>query len=144
MAPDGWAGQLPTIGQCWTKLLHLASMFCPCGVLSLQLRPQIYPIKLKLSSCFLQIQERDQHREPSAGNQEAAAGQQESISGQRKWQRLLLAENIFLKSIINTLNIKLGGTFRHYRTRAVKAITRKENILLNSNNIPEVPEIYIL
>lgn len=73
-----------------------------------------------------------------------AAGQRESISEQRKGQRVLLAENAFLKSVINTLNIKFDGKFRRYRKRTVKVLIRKENILLNNNKIPAVAEIYIL
>ena len=67
-----------------------------------------------------------------------AAGQRESISEQRKGQRVLLAEHTFLKSIINTLNIKLDGKCRRYRKRTVKVLIRKENILLNNNKIPAV------
>lgn len=45
----------------------------------------------------------DQHRQPGAGNQEVAAGQRELISEQHKGQRVLLAENAFLKSIVTTV-----------------------------------------
>lgn len=73
-----------------------------------------------------------------------AAGRRELISEQHKGQRVLLAENTFLKSIVNTLNIKLDGKFRRYRKRRVKVLIRKENILLNNNKILVVAEIYIL
>lgn len=126
-----------------TSTSHLSVLPLPGFVTPAQTSNTSHKIKAFHQS-FFQIQERDQHRQPSAGNQEAAAGQRESISGQRKGQKLLLAENIFLKSTINTLNIKLGGTFRHHRTRAVEVFIRKENVLLNSNNIPEVAERYIL
>lgn len=73
-----------------------------------------------------------------------ATEQRQLISEQHKGQRVLLAENTFLKSVINTLNIKLDGKFRHYIQRTVKVFIRKENMLLKSNKIPAAAEIHIL
>lgn len=78
-----------------------------------------------------------------AGNREVAAGQREMISEQHKGQRVLLAENTFLKSVTNTINIKLDEKFRRSRKRTVKVLIRKENILLNNNKVSAVAGIYI-
>lgn len=67
----------------------------------------------------------------------------ESISEQHKGQRVLLAENTFLKSVTNTINIKLDEKFRRFRKRTVEVLIRKENIFLNNNKISAVAGIYI-